>query len=327
MKEIINTVAIPLLFFMILMQPAFAQEKSINKAIHLADPTILYHKGVYYLYGTVEGKADHGFLVYSSRNRIDWEGPVGVNDGFALQKEDVFGDKGFWAPQVFYYHQRFHMAYTANENIAIAESDNPLGPFTQKERKPLDAPVKQIDPFVYQDEDGKIYLYHIRLREGNRIYVAEMTEDLSAIKEETLIECIEASEKWENTANALWPVAEGPTVIKKGQLYCLIYSANDFRNPDYAVGYAVSEHPLGPWRKYSGNPILHQTDVNMPGTGHGDLVLDGKEQLWYVLHTHLSEETVAPRRTAIIKLTFKDSGDKALRIEVDKTSFQFLEHE
>src|SRR5690606_18123591 len=168
MKRILVSV-----FLLALWSTAFSQ---IDGGIHLADPTIFYHNSIYYLYGTVEGNADQGFLVYSSEDRINWEGPVGAKEGFALKKEDVFGDKGFWAPQVFSHNQKFYMAYTANENIAIAESPSPLGPFTQVVKKPLDAPVKQIDPFVYRDKDGKVYLYHVRLTEGNRIYVAEMTE-------------------------------------------------------------------------------------------------------------------------------------------------------
>jgi|SRR5690606_15566509 len=302
---------------------AFSQN---NGGIHLADPTVFYHGGLYYLYGTVEGNADQGFLVYSSEDMKNWKGPVGAKEGFALKKEDVFGDKGFWAPQVFYHNQKFHMAYTANENIAIATSDSPLGPFTQDVKKPLDAPVKQIDPFIYQAEDGKIYFYHVRLREGNRIYAAEMTKDLSAIKNETLVECIDAKDGWENTAHAPWPVAEGPTVIKKDDLYYLIYSANDFRNPDYAVGYAVSEHPLGPWIRYEGNPVLHRKDLNHPGTGHGDLFSDEDGKWWYVFHTHFSEEAVAPRRTALMKAEFFREGSSAPELKMDKKSFYFLKH-
>lgn len=294
--------------------------------IHLADPTTFYHHGTYYLYGTVEGNADQGFLVYSSEDLEEWDGPVGAKEGFALKKEDVFGDKGFWAPQVFYHNQKFYMAYTANENIAIAESISPLGPFTQAVKKPLDAPVKQIDPFVYQDEDGKIYLYHVRLQDGNRIFVAEMTSDLSAIKEETLLECIDASDDWENTADVPWPVAEGPTVITRNGLYYLIYSANDFRNPDYAVGYAVSEHPLGPWKKHSGNPILHQKDLDWPGTGHGDLFSDGKGDLWYVFHTHFSQDAVAPRRTALVKTGFSYLNKSRPELYMKKETATFLKH-
>src|SRR5690606_32445612 len=130
----------------------------------------------------------------------------------------------------------------------------PLGPFTN-DGTALDAPVKQIDPFIFFD-NGKAYIYHVRLQDGNRIFVAEMTGDLTAIKSETLRECIYAEEDWENTENAGWSVAEGPTVVKKDGLYYLLYSANDFRNPDYAVGYAVSDSPLGPWEKPENNPII-----------------------------------------------------------------------
>lgn len=308
-----------------LVKASYGQMVS-EKGIHLADPAIFYHDDTYYLYGTVEGNADQGFLVYSSSDMKHWTGPVGAKDGFALSKKDVFGDKGFWAPQVFYHNQQFYMAYTANENIAIAKSESPLGPFTQEVKKALDAPVKQIDPYIYKAEDGKIYLYHVRLREGNRIYVAEMADDLSAIKEETLVECIDARQGWENTADAPWPVAEGPTVIKKSGHYYLIYSANDFRNPDYAVGYAVSEHPLGSWKKYTGNPILHQKDLNQPGTGHGDLFSDKAGELWYVLHTHFSEGKVAPRRTALIKMGFSQSAQGAPELRIEEDSFYFLKH-
>src|SRR5690554_3885923 len=218
MKRFLDLRSFCISLFVLLTQTSFAQEDPIEKSIHLADPTIFYHNSIYYLYGTVEGNADQGFLVYSSEDRINWEGPVGAKEGFALKKEDVFGDKGFWAPQVFSHNQKFYMAYTANENIAIAESPSPLGPFTQMVKKPLDAPVKQIDPFAYRDKDGKVYLYHVRLKEGNRIYVAEMTEDLASIREETLVECVNASDRWENTANAPWPVAEGPTVVEKDGL-------------------------------------------------------------------------------------------------------------
>ncbi|MEJ7676977.1 MAG: family 43 glycosylhydrolase [Segetibacter sp.] len=85
------------------------------------------------------------------------------------------------------------MAYVANENIAIAESRSPLGPFTQKIKQPLKAPVKQIDPFVFIDGDGKKYLYHVRLSNGNKLFVAEMSDDFSAIKPQTLQECITAT--------------------------------------------------------------------------------------------------------------------------------------
>lgn len=271
----------------------------------LADPTIFEHKGTYYLYGT-KGNNDikgEGFLVYTSTDLKNWKGPVGATDGFAFKKGDGYGTWGFWAPQIFEYKNKFYMAYTADEHIAIAVSDSPLGPF-KNDGKALPSDVRQIDPYVFFD-NGKIYLYHVRLEKGNRIFIAEMENDLSAIKPATLKECITATEHWEDTEKVEWTVTEGPTVLKKGNLYYLIYSANDFRNKDYAVGYATSETPNGPWKK-SKSAFISRDLLNYPGTGHGDIFYDKKGNMFYVFHTHNSETEVAPRKTAIIPVSLKN---------------------
>jgi GH43 family beta-xylosidase len=284
-----------------------------NAGMFLADPSIFVYNDKYYLYGTGD---QNGFKAYISGDLKSWKVSE-KNDGYALKKGEAFGSSGFWAPQVFQHKGKFYMAYTANENIAIAESDNPAGPFVQKEIKQLNAPVKQIDPFVFIDDNGKKYLYHVRLDKGNRIFVAEMQDDFSAIKPETLRECLSAELPWENTTHQ-WPVSEGPSVIKKNGTYYLFYSANDFRNPDYAVGYATSKSPLGPWTKFNANPILDKQLIGENGTGHGDFFPVNK-QLYYVFHTHNSASKVGPRKTAIIQVKF-DKGEWRM----DKETFIWL---
>src|SRR5687767_3622225 len=96
-------------------------QQAVKDSIYLADPTIFYEKGMYYLYGT-GGNVNHGFLLYTSKDLREWSGPAGKSDGYALIKGESYGSMGFWAPQVFKYKGRYYMAYTANENIAIAES-------------------------------------------------------------------------------------------------------------------------------------------------------------------------------------------------------------
>ena len=307
-----------LLFFILISIKAIAQ--SPDPQIYLADPAIFYSSGIYYLYGTVEGNSGIGFKVYVSKDQKNWQ-----EKGYALKKGESFGEKGFWAPQVFERNGKFYMAYVADERIAIAQSDNPSGPFVQSKIKMLEAPVKQIDPFVFQDDDGKVYLYHVRLQQGNRLFVAEMNPDLSEIIPETLRECINASEGWENTAKSGWPVAEGPTVLKRKGLYYLFYTANDFRNPDYAVGYATSNNPLGPWKKFEGNPILSRKNIDAYGTGHGDFFNDKRGGLNYVFHTHNSATSVGKRRTAVIKVNFSENETKSDIPAPDFKSFHFLE--
>ena len=295
--------------------------------IFLADPTIFLHEGVYYLYGTNGDPRlsdKQGFLVYTSEDQQTWEGPMGATNGLALKKGDAYGDKGFWAPQVFEYQDKFYIVYTANEHIAIATADSPLGPFTNTTREDLKASLKQIDPFVFFDDNGKKYLYHVRLTEGNRIFVAELNDDLLSIKSETLTECISGEQPWENTQKTDWPVTEGPTVLKHRGLYYMLYSANDFRNPDYAVGFATSKNPLGPWNKSEKSPIIHKNIIGMNGTGHGDVFIDKNGEMQYVLHTHFNDSVVQPRRTAIVKREFMQGAGVSDVIKMDEESFQLI---
>ena len=278
------------------VKPSFGQ-------IHLADPTIFSDNGTYYLYGT-SPVSDNGFWVYTSTDLQHWSGPAGAMDGYAL-RGNTYGTQGFWAPQVFKKDGRYAMAYTANEQIAIAWADNPLGPFVQDEPAMIPAKTKEIDPFVFRDDDGKTYMYHVRLIGGNRIYVAEMNDDLRSMKEETARECIAVNDKgWENTAEGKWGVSEGPTVVKLDGTYYMFYSCNDFRSIDYAMGYATAKSPLGPWKKHK-KPIVSRHLTGENGTGHGDLFRDGDGRWMYVLHTHNSNSKVSPRRTAIVELVKK----------------------
>ena len=293
------------------------------KPLFQADPTIFFEKNTYYLYGTNELDASKGFKVFTSKDCVHWVSPDD-GDGYALKKGNSFGTTGFWAPQIFFYKDSYYMAYTANEQIAIAKASSPLGPFTQSKIGPLfkDSKYKTIDPYVYFDDDGQIYLYYVKQNGGNNLYGAKLKDDLSGIEEETEEACIVATEEWENTENASWPVTEGPTVIKRDGTYYLFYSANDFRNPDYAVGYATSKSPLGPWEKQEG-PIISRNNLPANGTGHGDIFEGKDKQLYYVLHTHNDKFQATPRRTGIVKLKFTQGKDAPGSFSIDEKSFYY----
>ncbi len=300
--------------------PGYTQS---DPGIFMADPTIFRYEGTYYLYGTHGAGADSGFYVMTSKDLQHWH--QGAKGKRVLERGVVYGSKGFWAPQVFWHRGNIYMAYTANEQIAIAAAENPGGPFVQEVQQPLPATGKQIDPFIFRDDDGKLYFYHVRLQNGNRIYVAEMKQDLSGVDGSTLRECINAEEGWENTRSAPWPVAEGPTVMKVNGKYVMFYSANDFRNPDYAVGYAVADHPLGPWKKAQQNPIISRANTGYNGPGHGDIIRDESGQYHYVFHTHFSGEKVAPRRTAIVTLSIYIDAQDGVSVKVDPDTFRLLQ--
>ena len=94
---------------------------------------------------------DKGFLVYTSKNLVDWQGPSGPSKGLAMRKGDAFGTKGFWAPQIFKYDSKYYMAYTADEHIALATSSHPSGPFKNKEE--CENVKKKL--FLYLEHEGR----------------------------------------------------------------------------------------------------------------------------------------------------------------------------
>jgi beta-xylosidase len=298
------------------MIAAYSQNNRV--AIGLADPTIFLDGDTYYLYGT---SLPDGFGVYTSTDLKNWH----QYSRYALLKGDSYGTKGFWAPQIFKHKGKYYMAYTADEHIAIAQSDSPLGPFVQKVQRPISMSGRQIDPFIFRDKNGELYLYCVRLQDGNRIFSARLKDDLSDIDSTSVTECIHAQHGWENTAKATWPVSEGPTVVKIGGLYYLFYSANDFRNIDYAVGYATSTSPFGPWNKYGGNPIISRKNTGQNGSGHGDLFLAKNNSLYYVFHTHESDTKVGKRKTGIVRIAV--SNERPAVISVIPGSFSYLEQD
>ena len=278
---------------------------SKEEQIAFADPTIVRQGANYYLTGTTN-TIPQGFSMLVSKDLKNWTstGPL-LTEG-----PQVYGDKGFWAPQLYLNGKTWQLAYTANEQVAVAESSSLTGPFTQKQVKPVDASEKNIDPFIFTDDDGKTYLYHVRFNNGNYLWVAAYDKNTMSIDPSTLKQCLGNTEAWENTPDyPAAPIMEGPTVIKHKGKYYLFYSANHFMSRDYAVGYAVADSPMGPWHKSADNRIIHRSIVGENGSGHGDVFADKKGNLFYVYHVHNSNHAVSPRLTRIVPLHFIPSND------------------
>lgn len=150
------------------------------RKVPLADPFILLYDGVYYAYGTGAGS---GIEVWTSRDLFTWERAKGnARDGLALHRTDVWGEKWFWAPEVYRLNDKFYMYFTAEEHICVATSDSPLGPFVQETRQPMIADEKCIDNTLFIDDDGRAYMYFDRFNDGLNIWVVELEDDCTTLK-------------------------------------------------------------------------------------------------------------------------------------------------
>ena len=294
--------------FIFLMSISIISQESF-KNVPLADPFILLYEGTYYAYGT--GSPD-GIEVITSNDLINWNRVDNGRNGLALHKNDSYGEKWFWAPEVYYVNGKFYMYYSAEEHMCVATSDSPLGPFVQDIKQPMLPGEKTIDNTLFIDEDGTPYLFFDRFNDGLNIWVAELEDDLKTIKKETLHPCIHVSQEWEE----VWPrVNEGAFVIKQNGTYYMTYSANSYESQYYGIGCATATDIMGEWTKYSHNPLL-QIPGNLYGVGHSSMFKDNDGNWRIVFHAHQSENEIHPRNMFISKVYFKKKGGEDI-LQID----------
>ena len=273
---------------------AKSQDVAPSERVPLADPFIILHEGTYYAYGTHHRD---GIEFYVSNDLKKWH-----YGGLALHKNDSYGEKWFWAPEVYYINGKFYMYYTAENRLCVATADSPIGPFKQSEKVAMIPNQHTIDNTLFIDDDGTPYLLYVHIKRGFRIKLVELERDLMTPKESTTTTCIQPRQKWESLSKT--KVNEGPSIIKHKGIYYLLYSGNGYTNHRYGIGYATATNIRGPWKKSDSNPIL-QLPGDLVGTGHGAPFYDKKGRLHYVFHAHHSKEKVHPRFMCIARASFK----------------------
>lgn len=266
-----------------------------------ADPHVLRVGDTYYLYATTHGR---GYDAYSSQDLVNWE-PRG----------SVFDDprRGAWAPDVFH-HQRgdgkFYLYYTDTnpqakvrkgpeaKQIGVAVADGPLGPFEDKKA----LVPGSIDAHLFQDDDGKLYLYYVEIVGGFKIFVQPMADPLTPKGKRK--EIMRPTEEWEKRTGE---VTEGPWMLKRDGTYYLMYSGTGADTPNYGIGYATAKSPLGPFKKHEGNPIVKRGGKIL-GPGHHAVVEGPDQKLWMVYHQKYNTGKNWARFLALDPLWFDDEG-------------------
>ncbi|MBQ2732606.1 MAG: family 43 glycosylhydrolase, partial [Clostridia bacterium] len=274
----------------------------------MTDPDMFYHEGKYYLYGTRDKQSDHLYC-YVSEDGVNF-----TDAGIVMNSKDVRGDKGFLTANILYHDGYFYIFYHANFNSGegtgqcYAYATSPLGPFISDDKEAtLYGRDDQIGGQPFVDEDGKIYLVHVRFGKGNETWCVEIECDKGkvTVKDETYTKLLEPTEDWEN---AIAPVVECGYLMKHNGLYYLIYAGGNY-NSTYGVGFAVSEKLKGPYEKYEGNPVMFSNDQAY-GAGAASVFpsLDGTEYFFVYLR-HESSVSVRPINTAMDRFKFVKRAD------------------
>lgn len=268
----------------------------------LADPQVIYWEGKYYMYSTSYWR---GFRVYESEDLVNW-----TNMGVCLEGAwDTEGGK-FWAPEVSVKDGKFYMVFSNSNDLGIAVSDSPLGPFIAPEQPLL---MDTIDGHLFFDDDGRVYLYYVSWRSTYGIYGCELDPSLNSVIEGSERLLITAALEWEKQGER---IAEGPAILKHNGTYYLTYSGSHYSSKDYAVGYATADSPLGEYEKYKGSPILSRS-ATVNGTGHHSFVrVENTGELFIVYHCHRPTPEYTDRIICIDRVRFSPSKYGIDRLEV-----------
>jgi len=210
----------------------------------VADAGVMKFNGKYYI-GGVFTNGDF----YVSDNLVDWGSPVHV---FTMEndwmKGGKFGNDQIHANDMKYINGTFHFYWSVNYwgkdkhavHIAHATSEKVLGPYHE--------PVKdtwvdnRIDPHLFRDDDGKLYMYMVKFTDGNTIWARPMKNPYT-FEGQPVYQFASLPETWETMDNR---VAEGPWVIKYRNRYYMMYNANHTGTSwgNYQLGVAEADSPV-----------------------------------------------------------------------------------
>jgi hypothetical protein len=166
----------------------------------------------------------------------------------------------------------------------------------ENEMKPGDMPPGPWDPGLFQDRDGKTYLYwgssnvfplygaQLDLKLGDAVE-GEGKRLAFLSKPQALLKLHPDQHGWErfgrdHTDEATVPFVEGAWMNRHGGRYYLQYAAPGTEYNVYATGVYVGDKPLGPFTYAPYNPVGYKPGGFATGAGHGSTFQDAHGNYW-----------------------------------------------
>jgi hypothetical protein len=231
----------------------------------LADPSVLYWDGRWYLYPSAG-------MAWVSEDFVTWRHRT-------MNLDDVG-----YAPTVMAHRDRFYLT-ACGANLFCADSPlgpwRDLGPLRRKDGAPLGG---HYDPMLFADDDGRVYLYWGCGAPAIFGIELDETNPTRAVGDPRLLFAYHPEHVWERYGDfnedpsVSW--CEGPWMFKHARRYYLTYTAPGTTFNSYGMGVYIADAPLGPFRYGAGNPILRDTEGLVRGPGHGCLVRGPQDTLW-----------------------------------------------
>lgn len=215
-----------------------------------------------------------GVPIFHSRDLVNWR-QIGhcLTRKSQLPLEKAWASGGIFAPTIRYHGGKFYMVTTNVSgfgNFFVTATD-PAGEWSD----PVMLPIGAIDPSLFFDDDGKVYLTGTERVEG-KPGISQSEIDIETGKQLSQTKHI-----WDGTGGR-YP--EGPHLYKINGMYYLLISEGGTEYGHY-VTIARSKSPWGPFESCPHNPILTHRDTEdeiIQGTGHADLIQAVNGSWWLV---------------------------------------------
>ena len=240
------------------------------------DPSVIFTPGGGYTAVTTSNGWAPTFRILQSNDLSNWR-----ITGSVFRRPPRWAKTDFWAPEITKLRDRYAIFYSALPRrrgrnwycLGVATAPAANGPYRDRGSPLRCNRYGSIDPFPVRDENGVLHL--VWKEDGNEfrrptpLFAQQLSEDGMQLAGPTR-ELLRNTEEWEGS------VLEAPAVIRRNDTFYLFYSANlcCTKRCVYAVGVARSKTLIGPWEKYSGNPILRSGN-GWKCPGHAAVVPNG----------------------------------------------------
>lgn len=269
--------------------PGFYPDPSITRAgddFYLVNSSFEYFPGV---------------PIFHSRDLIHWEQIGHVLDRPSqLDLRDRLSSDGIYATTIRHHEGVFYMITTDVRGIGnfYVTATDPAGPWSD----PIRIPYGGIDPSLFFDEDGKVY---VTAQQGADYDSHAIQYEIDIATGEALSEPVVI---WHGDGG---PWTEGPHLYKiRGMYYIMTASGGTAKDHREIIGRGTS--PYGPFELYP-EPILTHRSLEHPiqYLGHADLIEDPNGDWWAVfLGVRLvgSGYSVLGRETFLAPVTWSEDG-------------------
>jgi len=312
-----------------------AISKPLVSHMYTADPSAHVFNGKIYIYPSHDIDAgipfndngDHfGMEDYHVFSMEDISSEV-VDNGVALHVDDVaWAEKQMWAPDAAHKNGKYYLYFPAKRangifQIGVAISDSPVGPFVPE--KDAIKGSYSIDPAVFEDEDGRHYIYfggiwggQLQKYRGNKYdenyeepsssekalgpIVALLRDDMLEFAEEPKeIKILDENGNEILAGDNARRFFEASWVHKYNGKYYFSYSTGD----THFICYAIGDNPYGPFT-YQGrilNPVVGWTSHHS---------ICEVEDEWYLFYhdSSLSKGVTHLRSMKVTKIDYLEDG-------------------